>query len=449
MKRPEARVAEAERLKADVQNWLLAKGSGEINREGIYKPEDGSTGTYGIREARDGDQSCWMVTLQEDAEKGRRFNVDVSIATGQGTVFVYVTLETGRTTGGVAPVVVDPRCPRIVRNLLLQSGRWFHGASLLHNLTTVTGFDAGKALVGEIECGQRSVPIIVVSKYGDAAALPDLDSRLAYDLAGPANVYVLDEVASWALTDLLGLKWACYWGAVRLFWPHFNADQDRFAHPLWTKERLQSRGADLRDTRRPFRKQLRRLIFRAAAFGVTKPHEIDALSEAERLRGLAELRERAESSGDFQEPAENYAKDNDQLRGEPAGLKQRVGELEADLVSLERDKKALLSHLRAKGAKDIPAGADEIVPDSAITKGRTGAPRSGETRFYKKTYDISSRDVMVHYKDCGHNRWEGAHRADKAKKGIAELEGREDWKNIWHCAGCTGGRLEGAVVAAK
>jgi len=41
--------------------------------------------------------------------------------------------------------------------------------------------------------------------------------------------------------------------------------------------------------------------------------------------------------------------------------------------------------------------------------------------------------------DCGHNSWQGANKADKAKKGIAKLEGTEAWRLVQHCGKCTGG----------
>ena len=66
----------------------------------------------------------------------------------------------------------------------------------------------------------------------------------------------------------------------------------------------------------------------------------------------------------------------------------------------------------------------------------------GDERFYKKHYDAPMHDIMLRVGDCGHNSWENAHSADKARKGIARLEGgRNDWKTVQHCASCTGGGM--------
>src|SRR5258706_583116 len=67
------------------------------------------------------------------------------------------------------------------------------------------------------------------------------------------------------------------------------------------------------------------------------------------------------------------------------------------------------------------------------------APQSGEVRFYKKAYSRPTHDVMVRVQDCGCSNWQGAHAAEKARKGIAKLErDRMDWKMLQHCASCTG-----------
>lgn len=303
MEWPDARAAEANRLKAEVESWLRSKGAPSIGPTGIYRPEDGSAGTFKIQEAADGERTWWMVDLQEDTAEGRRFAVGVSITAGRDRVSVYVTLETGWTTTQVMPVSVDPRCPRIVRDLIRLPGRWFHGASLLSQPKSVTGFDEADTLVREIDYADRSVPIVTISRGDGELALPDLDQKLGHDLLGLANVYVLDEDASWALTDALGRDWCCYHGAVRLYWPRFARGQDRFLHPLWTAERLRSRDEDVRDARERFRRQLRGLIFRASALSVIRPHEIDEIREAHNRRAFTDLRQQATSLEEYQKLA--------------------------------------------------------------------------------------------------------------------------------------------------
>lgn len=67
------------------------------------------------------------------------------------------------------------------------------------------------------------------------------------------------------------------------------------------------------------------------------------------------------------------------------------------------------------------------------------APKAGEIRYYKKKYSRPTHDVMVRVGDCGCNKWQGGHSADKARKGIARMEGgRSDWRGLYHCGSCTG-----------
>jgi hypothetical protein len=144
---------------------------------------------------------------------------------------------------------------------------------------------------------------------------------------------------------------------------------------------------------------------------------------------------------EFQELADSYANENQQLRIELKGAREQVDDLQEEVRRLESDKLALQAHLAAKG---ISEGSDQagIAPVGDESDTLYSEPIAGETRFYKKVHSRETHDVLVRVTDCGHNRWQSAHKADKAKKGIAKLEnGRSDWKNVQHCASCTGGGM--------
>jgi outer membrane murein-binding lipoprotein Lpp len=446
MQWPEARASEAKHLQAVVTAWLRSKGALAVDGSGTYTPEDGSSGTFGIQDAIDESRSCWMLQLNEETPDGRRFSVSVSITAANDRVSVYITLETGWTTDHIMPVSVDARCPRIVRELLSLPGPWYHGTSRLRQRLLVNGFDAGEGLAAEIAHSSRTVPLIVVSTYGGNLVLPDLDTKLAHDLAGLANVVVVDQDGSWALTDNLGATFSCYWGAVRLYWPHFSMKQDRLVHPLWTRERLHSAGEDVIDTRERFRGQLRGILFRASALSVTRPREIDEIRDGASRRAVIALRQRASSLEEYEQLADSYSTDNDQLREERASLRSQIEELQGQVAKLEGDRQALIAHLRA--AKALPAEAEatssteEIAPAVEGEDATEAPPSSGEIRFYKKVYSRPTHDVMVRAQDCGCNNWESAHAADKARKGIAKLENdNADWNMLQHCASCTGGGM--------
>lgn len=436
----EARAAEAATLRAQVAKWLGAKGGNADLPSGTYAPEDGSSGYHRIVEAVDGLRSWWMLTLTEDTTEGRRFAVSISVTTGTDRVSVYVTLEAGWTKTQIMPVDVDPRCPRIVRDLLALPGPWYHGASLLHDKKALSGFEQGEWLAAEIAQGSRTVPVLVVSTEHGYCALPNLDVTLGYDLCALANLYVVDEGASWALRENLGPQWSCYRGAVRLYWPQFSSSDDRYLHPLWTAERLVSGTRDAASTRDVFRKQLRSLLFRTSALSVIRPTEIDSIRDAVSKNALSELRDRAHSVDEYREFAELYAAENQELREERDRLRARVDDLSASTARLESDRQALLGHLRAAKAKSDGEG-DELAPDAGQDGDGLTPPAAGDVRFYKKTYSKPGYDVLVPVKDCEHNAWQGAHAADKARKGIARLEGRDDWQTLQHCGSCSGGGM--------
>lgn len=442
----EARLAEAARLRDVVSRWLKAKGASTTEATGTYKPEDGSVGTFSTQEATDAPRSWWMLQMDEQTPEGRRFSVATSVLVAGDRVAVYITLDTGWATEHIKPVSADARCPRVVRQLLAVPGSWHHGGSKLCQLVSVKGFDEGEGLAAEIDDPTRAVPVVVVSTHEGCPALPNLDDKVAHDLAGLANVVTVDDEASWALTDCLGSAYSCYSGAVRLYWPHFSTKDDRFSHPLWTRERLRSAGVDVLETRERFRSQLRSIVFRAAALSVTRPREIDEIHAAARARAIAVLKERASSLEEYRELADSYASDNDRLRSDQTALQVQIEELKGQVAKLESDRQALLAHLRAaKGTVPTEAAttpADVIAPSADDAAGEEPAPEPGEVRFYKKAYSRPTHDVMIRVQDCGCNTWEGAHAADKARKGIARMEkGCDNWKSIQHCASCTGGGM--------
>lgn len=437
---PASRKSEVDRVRSAITSWLKTKGVAELAASGSYLPLDGSAGTYSVEEATNGDQSWWMVKLSEETSEGRKFVTSVSVTSVSGRISVFTTLETGWTGTLVAPVVVDPRCPRVVRDLLGLSGHWYHGPSRLRQLQSVVGFENGETLAEEIQHADRVVPIVVVSQRKGKAALPGLESRLADDLAGLANVAVVNDEAAWALTDILGAEFSCYDGAVRLYWPKFAAYRDRFFHPLWTADRLLSPGTSTSEAQDRLRKNLRRRVFDAAALSITRPREIDEIRDTVARRGLSAALEQASESNDYQRLAEVYAQENDSLRAEQTKLRAQVESLESQVARLEADRSSLKAHLDAKTSTSrTTIDADEFAPDNGSISVPT-APSPGEVRFYKKVHAQPHHDVMVGVDDCGCNNWQNGHAGDKAKKGIAKLEGgRCDWRAVQHCASCTGG----------
>lgn len=437
---PEARADEASLLRNSVMKWLESKGADQAGA-GTYIPKDGSSGKYEILDASDGERTWWLARLEETNERGRRMAAAVSITNGLTRVSVYVTLAAGAAGAGVKPAGSDPpRCPHLVRSLFELEGRWYHGASVLERRRTILGFENGEGLAAEIQSPDRTVPIVAVSSQQGALALPSIDLQIAYDLAGLANVVIVDEGASWALTDVLGREFGCYSGAVRLYWPQCSRKSDPLDHPYWSASKLRP-GVEMCDR---LRRQLRDRVFRAAAWSVVRPREIEAIRDAARQRPIAELKARASSLEEFSQLADSYAEESEALRSEKAELKaelqQEIKDRDDAIAELEEKCNALRAHLAAKLVLAGDQGA-ENVDEPDVDGAASLAPRPGETRFYKKVHSLRSRDVMVPVADCGCNHWQGGNRGFKAKNGIEHLEGRRGWRTAEHCAACTGGGM--------
>lgn len=434
-----ARHTEASTLRAAIWEWVRRKGAPCGVEAGEYTAEDGTRATFAGSQAEDGDASWSMVRLEELAH-GRRFAASVSVTTMPNVVVVYASLEAGSDASQVTNLDVDPKCPRVIRALLKMPGNWYHRASRIRpTLQRVRGFDDGDELALELLSPERTLPWLVVSEVEQTVAIDSLDSALAYDLVGLANVARVDADATWALTDRLGKAHSVYDGAIRIYWPRLADGDDPFRHPLWTAQRLRAAG---RDASSRFRRQVRHLMMRASALSVVRPRQIDDIRRNADRRAQEAQRSHASSVSDFEQLAESYLADNDQLREDNLVLSERIAELRAQIATLEGERAALLVRIDNAEVQLRYRGTTESIPPEKESEAPAdeGAPAQGEVRFYKKISSNPSRDVMRRVADCGCNSWQSGHKGDKAKKGISKLEnGRNDWSTIQHCGRCTGG----------
>lgn len=445
---PAARKTEGDRIRTVIESWLKSKGASSVDSTGTYAAVDQSNASHQVTTVVDGERSWRMFELSEVTSEGRKFVTSVSVTVGHKNVVVFVTMEVGSVATSITHIEVDPKCPKVVRELLSQPGGWFHGASRLRLLSQVDGFDAGESLALEIQNQDRTVPFVVVSRVFGTPALPNLDANLAHDLAGVANVYCVDDAAAWALTDVLRKPLSTYGGAVRIYWPRLAINDDPFRHQLWTATRLQGIDADQQTALERIRRQLRTIVLRASAASVVRPAEIDeirgaaARSEYAELQmkaiALEDLKAKASSLADFKDIADSYAADNDKLRRELAARDTELEQLRDEVKRIEANKQALIFQL----GQVKPSEGAEVEPDAPEKDEADQPPMPGDVRFYKKTHSKPVYDVLVRVSDCGHTAWQGAAKAEKAKKGLARLLGEHrEWKSLQHCGSCTGGGM--------
>jgi hypothetical protein len=428
-----ARATCASELEAIIADWLRSKGAvSPLDDTGTFQSQSrGFPATFRWQRAAVDHRSWAMVRLDEDQPAARRFETAISITNTGSSVIVYASLSSGTATSTVAPVaVIEPRCPRVVRDLLKHSPQWRHGATVVEGLRRVGAIDV-PGVVAAIRSPQRTLPIIVVTDDDGELVLDEIDETLTHELAGLAVIVRADEQAAWEITKALGPQWACYYGGIRTFWPQFRPDHDVRRHPRWTPDDVYSLSDDDDEAANLLVRRLRLAIFRAAALNVHRPAEIEEIRAAHARARIAESLAGAAGGKDFEVIAESYAADNDRLRETVAALEEEKAELQ---VELDNAKAQLSFSGRSSGDDDVDAA-----PPATDTQ--DPGPTRGEERFYKKTQRGSGRDHMVRVKDCGHNRWQSGHSGDKAHDGIRRLEGRDDWRGAYHCGVCTGGGM--------
>lgn len=371
------------------------------------------------------------VRLEEFTRGGQIFTTYIATVSHAGRLRVYCTLNVANAESVVAPLPIDPRCPSIVRTLINQGGQWQLNGSPVppSEPKHLMGDAGGRTLAVDIRKSSRSLPIIVVSGIEGEQLWPRLAEGVAYDLAGLASVVVIDDEASWALSDEVGKLQSCYRAAVRLYWPpRLNSEGETyFNSTVWTASVLLSNDRDGKGQSR-FRSTLRRTLMSTAALSITPPPAIRELQDADARIRIEDLERRADPNSNELAEARRLSNENQDLKAKVEHLQSELAKVAARAVAAQH----ALSQLKAP-----PIDVEEDI----LAEGEATDPEPGEARFYKKIHSKGAYDVLVPVEDCGHSSWQASNKADKAKKGLERLLNRNDWKTVQHCGTCTGGGM--------
>ncbi len=195
-------------LSGVVLNWLAQKGvvepssaSGEFNSR-----TEGAVGKFTRKVTTTEDGVLEEILLQEPSRTGQTFFTSIALISLPSRLVIYGTLTVRNARTVIAPILTDPRCPSVIRDILrLQSGWMFGGERLPDPVShTVSGNEGARALANVLCKEDRALPIVVVSEIDGQTVWEGLAEKLAIDLAGLAKVYSVDEEASWTLTDEIG-----------------------------------------------------------------------------------------------------------------------------------------------------------------------------------------------------------------------------------------------------
>lgn len=416
-------------LREIVDNWLCRKGVDDTSSEtGQFTSETrGAQGTFSRSFISNSVGALFEISLTEPTENGNTFITSVAIANADRMVFVYLTLSASISGKSIAPIVVYPRCPVLMRNILTLRNDWMYGGSKVPGPLPISLNRESEALnlVHDLMDANRTLPVTVVSELEGEPIWNELPEKLAIDLAGLSPVVRVSGEVSWALNNLLGKARSCYLGAIRIYWPLGRTVQDAsdLRSKVWTAERLLSHDSDGKGISR-FTTALRRQVMSIAALAVDIPTSVRRIKNEQSRARFAQLQQTADANAQDLELMTFLIAENDSLKEQLEKIKDEA----ARQASRAEVAEHALELLKSGEVNDEPS---DVMNEST--------PKAGEVRYYKKTHSKPSYDVLVRISDCGHKSWRSANKGDKAKKGIEKIEGRSNWKTVFHCGACQGG----------
>lgn len=217
--------------------WVDDKTGGRVPAEGreggafVLGEVDGQRAQGAVGEA----PRRWALRFDDaDASTPRRvWTTEVAIAEAGSGVSLFAARLVCAALGEGARF---PRSmPRLVREVV-SGGRAFLGGVPVGVEPWEVGPDEVDRLVEVLTDRTREVDVVVFSVGGDrdvrggGRACAGAVARMA---TGAVHVVVLEEDASFVLSDRLGKEFSVFGGAVRTYRPGFDPDvDDRYAHPL-------------------------------------------------------------------------------------------------------------------------------------------------------------------------------------------------------------------------
>jgi hypothetical protein len=173
-------------------------------------------------------------THPADADPSTAWVTNVVIARHGDLLQAAILLRISTTRVVLRPVRFDLWRPRIVTGILERYRVSVDGWEVPQNVEQLSSPQVQQYVDNVLLNGTRNLPVVFLS--------PDVwnesfsaDANDIFDqVRGFAHVTVLaDKWAAFKLTDVVGKPLSCYGGAVRIFWPGFALNDNRFQHKLF------------------------------------------------------------------------------------------------------------------------------------------------------------------------------------------------------------------------
>ena len=284
------------------------------------------------------DPEFWAVSFEHDdatfAARDWRTDIGLSRVSPYEHVFslaLWHSIAPGYL--GTLPPPPVPSSPRIVRQIM-ETRSAFAGSLRLRATPEPLHVGEGKEWIAKLMLSDRRCPLIFVSRDHGGNLLVD-PARMARQLAGVASVVeaegqTLDE----ELRFLLPRALRCWEGAVRVYLPGVDQDEDGRRHRFFAAEKIHQVGAEAAEN--TIIEALARRSPTVVLGALTTLHDVELRKREARL---AELRKGAESAAELRELLPLFERESADLRDQVKGLTSEAAQLteRAELAELEKE----------------------------------------------------------------------------------------------------------------
>lgn len=349
--------------------WFSEKGISDIPKgENVAYLNDGRLATIILKEVSVGDDLLSSWEMQEPIEKSPGssiFRTTLSACKRNTKIAVSCVLEVGNPQNIVAPVVFDAFCPKVIRDIVgLHLGWRVRDTEISNHQKRYSNDQDAQKLWSEISNPTRALPLVIVSEHSGFCLHPQLAARMARDLTGLANVVHVNDTVSWAMTRDQGVEWSCYNGAVRIYWPFGETEQNPYSHPLWTAPRLLQSAVGTEDAAKRIRNQIRRRVLGLSTLTIYRDRLFDDI-HSDFQHGQQEIKKKEASTNE--EWIAYIEDENSKLDSENLLLKEQIAKLQTDLANA----RALQSWLAVDTADVAPDTECLVTVLDAITKAKS------------------------------------------------------------------------------
>ena len=188
-------------------------------------------------ESSDGQRSLVLVQ-HDEGDPSILWRSEIAVGPPESPLHATIRVRIGSVEGtALRPLDYEFGVPGIVRSLLRDFNVYDAGLRIEARYVEIGASDIPN-LVSWLINIERRLPVVVVSRP-TVSGTSTLDARsLANQLAGIAHVRLLSSgQAAWALSDTVGTDLGVWGGAVRVYFPGFSLEDDRYHHRLFLPDR--------------------------------------------------------------------------------------------------------------------------------------------------------------------------------------------------------------------